>query len=178
MRIEKIFIGCLVILTIFLSGCGLESTKNSTSQPSTKEAVGSVLQTMGKGFAIQNADTVASIYTDNAQWLNAFGDWRVGRIAIRNKLDSVFASSGFSSGKTVGKPTAKIKVINPNLAIGWTYKEIKNQRITGTNKVIPLRRDHSLSVIVKRNGKWKVVAQIFMDEEPHSTRDTSNTSGS
>jgi len=78
----------------------------------------------------------------------------------------------------VGKPSAKIRVINPYLAIAWTYKEIKGQRIKGTNKVIPLRRDHSLSVIMKRNGKWKIIAQMFMDEEPHTFKDTSSTSSS
>ncbi|HKJ30229.1 MAG TPA: hypothetical protein VKA34_00310 [Balneolales bacterium] len=85
MRKIKFFPWGLFIITLFLSGCGLGlgSGDNSGSIASTKKAVGSVLEQMGKGFAIENADTAAGVYSDHAQWLNAFGDWRVGRILKR-----------------------------------------------------------------------------------------------
>ncbi len=129
-----------------------------------EQAVGTVLMQMAKGFAMRDADMAATVYAKDAEWLNAFGDWVVGREAIHAKLTELFSrESGFDSGENVGEPSGSVRIISNDAAVGWTYQEIANQQV-GENEVIPLRKNHSLAVLNRTGGDWLIAAHMFMDE--------------
>lgn len=130
---------------------------------SEEEAVGMVLFQMAGGFATRDADMAASVYTDDAEWINAFGDRAVGQEAIHEKLTEVFASEEFGAGEIVGEPGGSVRLITDDTAVGWTYQEIEGQIDRGGNE-IPLRKNHSLAVLVKQDSEWLITAHMFMDE--------------
>ncbi|MEL7835274.1 SgcJ/EcaC family oxidoreductase [Fodinibius sp. Rm-B-1B1-1] len=159
--------GVILIVTILAGFVACKdngtSVENTPTNESEKEAVGKVLGVMAEGFAKRDAEMASSIYSSEAQWLNAFGDWREGKEAIRKKLTKLFSSSEFNSGEMVGEPTGKIRILKPNVAVAWTYQEIKGQKYPNGDEVL-LRKNHSLLLLLKKDGEWIVEAQIFMDE--------------
>lgn len=132
-----------------------------------EEAVGEVMFAFAKAFASCAAAGATKLYIDDAEWLNAFGDWAQGRKAIAAKLEEIFSAPDFTAGKSVGKPTGSVLLLRPDIAVGWTYQEIAGQRVIGTGAPVGLRRNHSLLVLTKEQGQWLIAAQMFMDEEPH-----------
>lgn len=162
-----ISVTAIMLMCFGLISCKENSSNVAPTDPSSKakskEAIGKQLTTMGEGFAKLDADLISSIYTSDTQWMNAFGDWKVGKDSIRKKLERVFASSGYQSGTSTSEPTAKIRIIKPGVAVAWTYEEIKGQEFPNGD-VIPVRKVHSLSTFIKQDGEWLVEAQIFMDE--------------
>ncbi|NGP89644.1 YybH family protein [Fodinibius halophilus] len=160
-------IGVALIVTILASfvACKDNSTsvENKPTKETEKEAVGKVLGIMAEGFAKRDAEMASSIYSSEAQWLNAFGDWREGQEAIQEKLKKLFSSSEFNSGEMVGEPTGKVRILKPDVAVAWTYQEIKGQKYPNGDEV-PLRKNHSLLLLLKKDSEWIVEAQIFMDE--------------
>ncbi|HWV23009.1 MAG TPA: SgcJ/EcaC family oxidoreductase, partial [Thermomicrobiales bacterium] len=109
-------------------------------------------------------DAGAAVYTENAEWLNAFGDWVQGRENIRAKLTELFASDEFAAGTIVGQPSGSVTVLTDSTAVGWTYQEIEDQQVAGSDETIPLRKNHSLAVLVKEGDQWLIAAHMFMDE--------------
>src|SRR5699024_275514 len=103
-------------------------------------------------------------YTENAEWLNAFGDRVEGRENIHAKLNDLFASEEFGAGQNVGQPDGSVTVLTDTTAVGWTYEEIKDQQVADSDEVIPLHNNHSLAVLVKEDGEWLIAAHMFMDE--------------
>lgn len=128
-----------------------------------EEAVGNVLFTMAMGFATRDANMAASVYTEDAEWINAFGDTATGREEIRAKLADVFSTEEFDAGQIVGEPDGSVRILTADTAVGWTYQEIEGQVDRGGN-VIPLRKNHSLAVLVKQGDDWLITAHMFMDE--------------
>lgn len=144
----------------------MAGAQEASPEPVSPEegAIGQVLMQMGAGFATRDADMAASVYTDDAEWLNAFGDWIVGREQIHAKLVELFNSDEFDAGQIVGEPSGSLRILNETTAVGWTYQEIADQQVVGTGEVIPLRKNHSLAVLVKTEGTWLITAHMFMDE--------------
>ena len=127
-------------------------------------AVGQTLMQMAMAFAQRDADAAASVYTEDVEWLNAFGDWVTGRENVHAKLAELFSTEEFDAGRIVGEPTGSVRIIGEDTAVGWTYQEIEEQQIVDTDKTIPLRKNHSLAVLVKRDDAWLITAHMFMDE--------------
>lgn len=142
----------------------MAGAQEASPEPVSPEeaAIGQVLMQMGAGFATHDADMAAAVYTDDAEWLNAFGEWVVGREQIHAKLVELFSGEEF--GQTVGEPSGSVRILTETTAVGWSYQEIANQKVAGTGAVIPLRKNHSLAVLVKTEGTWLISAHIFMDE--------------
>lgn len=139
------------------------ATPDAVPPSPEEEAVGEALIQMATGFAMRDADLAASIYTDNAEWINAFGDTAVGREAIHAKLQEVFATDEFGAGELSGEPTGSVRILTDDTAVGWTYQEIEGQIDRGGIE-IPLRKNHSLAVFIKQDGAWLITAHMFMDE--------------
>jgi uncharacterized protein (TIGR02246 family) len=140
-----------------------DATPEAAGHPE-EEAVGEVLMQMATGFAMRDADIAAAVYTEDAEWINAFGDWVVGRENIHAKLSDLFSTEEFDAGQPVGEPTGSVRVFSDDAAVGWTYQEIEGQQVAETGEVIPLRKNHSLAVFSKTEAGWLITAHMFMDE--------------
>lgn len=142
-----------------------ESTPAASSE---EESIGDVLIALGMGFANRDAEAVASLYTEDAEWLNAFGDWRQGRDEILAEMEHLFSSPDFTAGRPVGPPTGSVRLLRPEVAVAWTYQEIEGQRMIGSGAEVGTRRNHSMLVLTREGDQWLIAAQMFMDEQPHT----------
>lgn len=132
-------------------------------------AVGEVLMRLGKAFATMQSAGLEDVYAEDADWTNAFGTSRHGREAIIAYLDKLFADARFGAGRLRGRPEASIRFAGGGkLAIAHTYAEREGQQTVGGGK-LPVRRNHSLKVLEKRNARWLIVSEMYMDARDEQT---------
>jgi uncharacterized protein (TIGR02246 family) len=108
------------------------------------------------------------IYADDADWTNAFGTSRHGRQAIVAYLRELFADRRFAAGKMVGSPKVSMRFASDDVAVVKAYLEREGQQLVGGGE-IPLRRNHSLKVLVKRNDRWLILSEMYMDAREERT---------
>ncbi len=58
--------------------------------PADQEAIGKTLLTSLKSFDDRNADPLRGVYSDDADWVNAFGTLKRGRDDIVDYLSGLF----------------------------------------------------------------------------------------
>lgn len=127
------------------------------------EGVEAILERLGRGFATRNADLLADLYTDDADWVNAFGTRRRGSAEIVAYLRELFADARFAAGSPAARPEAEIRQVAPRVAIAWTFLEIDGQR-RADGTPLPRRRNHSLKILVQQpDGRWRIASEMYMD---------------
>ncbi|NGP89647.1 SgcJ/EcaC family oxidoreductase [Fodinibius halophilus] len=135
---------------------------------SEKQEVGKVLAKIGKAFSTLDASLAADCYTENADWTNAFGTTLKGRDEILCYLEKLLAQQQFKTGAFVSEPQATIRIIGNGVAVAKTYAEREGQ-YTQSGEPMEVRRNFSLKVLVKRNGKWKIISDMYMDARDDKT---------
>ena len=139
-----------------------------TGDPADISAIRQVLENWDRTFTETNADLSAPDFADDALWINAFGVVRHGRQEIRAFLQSLFArpgGGGFEPARyTVAEPW--IRFVRPDVAVVHTRLWISGQRSSsGSDQEYPERRNHTLRVMTKEQGRWTVAAHLTMDEK-------------
>lgn len=128
--------------------------------------------TMGKlleGFRRRDADILTDVYSEDADWTNAFGRTLKGRDAIVDYLRELFADPNFSDGEMQGEPQVEARQISENVVLIKTYMEIAGQK-TVEGGTLPTRRNHSLKVLRRQNdNSWRIVSEIYMDARDEVT---------
>ena len=133
-----------------------------------KAAIGKVLGKVGKAFGMMDASIIADCYTEDADWTNAFGTTLQGRDNIIEYLEKLFADERFGQGKMVGEPQGSIRLVKDDVAVAKTYVEREGQGTTDGGE-IDTRRNHSLKVLTKKDGRWLIVSDMYMDERDEET---------
>jgi uncharacterized protein (TIGR02246 family) len=136
--------------------------------PEDEAAVGAVLVALGHAFRELDAASAAPLYTDDADWVNAFGTARHGRDEIVSYLERLFADERFAAGKPVAPPQASIRFVAPDVAVARTYIEREGQR-TADGGTLPVRRNHSLKVVVRDGDTWRIASEMYMDARDEQT---------
>jgi hypothetical protein len=95
-------------------------------------------------------------------WTNALGISVHGREALIEYLRDLFADFRFAAGKLVGPPQASIRFVANEVAVAKTYVEREAQQMADGTE-LPVRRNHSLKVIIKQDGRWLIVSEMYMD---------------
>jgi uncharacterized protein (TIGR02246 family) len=131
-------------------------------------AIGAVLFTLASGFRELDASKFESVYVDDADWTNAFGTVLHGRENIVSYLRELFADPHFAAGKPISPPQASIRFASDDVAVVKTYLEREGQQ-TAEGGELPVRRNHSLKVLVKRDGQWRILADMYMDARDEQT---------
>lgn len=115
------------------------------------------------GFQQRDADMLRDVYTDDADWVNAFGSTKKGATEILDCLRGLFADANFNDGQLVAPPHSTIRSLSENVAVVGTHLQVSGQGIVGGG-TIALRDNHSLQVLQKQSdARWQVTAEIYMD---------------
>jgi uncharacterized protein (TIGR02246 family) len=146
----------------------MSNNKQPSSTDMEKMAIGKILQKVGKAFGMMDASLLEDCYAEDADWVNAFGTTRKGRENIIEYLEKLFEDERFSQGKMVGEPQGSIRLLKEDVAIAKTYVERKGQG-TRDGGEIDSRHNHSLKVLVKKEGNWLIVSDMYMDERDEKT---------
>ncbi|MFZ0081141.1 MAG: SgcJ/EcaC family oxidoreductase [Trebonia sp.] len=128
-----------------------------------QEAITRTLTSLLAGFRERDADKLTDVYSDDADWGNAFGSVKQGRQEILTYLRGLFADANFNAGTLKAPPQSSIRVLTDEVVIVSTHLLIEGQKLLDGG-VIDGRDNRSLHVLQRQgDGTWPVVSEIYMD---------------
>ncbi len=162
---KHLSVTALLFLAIAVSVAAQTKTvKPAASRNADDEAaIQGMLTVSGKGWSAGDAKLTSSVYTEDAQWMNAFGRRKNGRAEIEAFLTWLFAHPGEQNTKTTLRRDSPIKFLRPDVAVVHFYQEVTGQ-LTDDGKETPKRRIHVTKIVTKENGKWLIANEVIMDE--------------
>lgn len=131
-------------------------------------AIGEMLGKFSVAARTRDAKAYASLYAEDAQWINAFGDRRTGRSEIETFYTRLFGHPGERDTKTtmIGPPT--LRLVRSDVAVVQWVMLGEGQRDDAGN-VLPKRKTHHSLVVATEQGRWVILNHLIMDErEPFS----------
>jgi uncharacterized protein (TIGR02246 family) len=125
-----------------------------------------IRQTMTRlleGFRRRDAESLNAVYTDDADWVNAFGSVKKGRTEIVHYLEGLFADSAFNAGRIIKPPISIVRKLADDTAAVSSHLQIAGQGLVDGG-AIALRDNRSLRILQKHSaGRWLVVSEMYMD---------------
>lgn len=141
---------------------------DETGTPEDQQAVGELMMKLGGAFRSLDATGVAELYSEDADWTNAFGTSKKGAAEIADYLKRLFADEHFGAGKPVGPPQASMRFVTDDVCVVKTYLEREGQE-TSAGEKLAVRRNHSLKVFRREADGWRIVSDIYMDAREDET---------
>ncbi len=121
------------------------------------------------GFQQRDADALVDVYSDDADWVNAFGVVKNGSADIVDYLRGLFADPGFSQGSLVAAPVSVLRRVSDDVVIVSTHLQVVGQGLVDGGN-IALRDNHSLHVLVRQPDRtWMIESELFMDAREDQT---------
>jgi uncharacterized protein (TIGR02246 family) len=137
--------------------------------PEDQKAIGATLSALLGGFSKRDAAMLEAVYSDDADWVNAFGTVRTGRAEIVAHLRGLFADANFDAGKLVAPPESRLRRLADTVVAVSTHLRITGQGLVGGG-TIDMRDNHSLRILQRQpDGRWLVVSEIYMDARQDQT---------
>ena len=120
------------------------------------------LSMLQQGFATRDADMLTTVYSDDADWVNAFGTVQHGGPAIVTYLRGLFADANFDAGTVSAGPDIQMRVLTPEVVAVSVHVVVDGQGLIGGGT---LHRDnHSLHILQRRaDGTWPIVTEMYND---------------
>ena len=136
--------------------------------PADQEAIGNTLLTLLKAFDDRDVEPLLGVYSDDADWVNAFGTVKRGRDDIVEYLRGLFADDNFNRGEPEGLPETSFRVLTPEVVLVSAHLRIKGQGLVGGGT---LDRDNfSLRALQRQgDGSWVIVSEMFQDANTETT---------
>src|ERR1700761_2193203 len=133
-----------------------------------QEAIGSTLLTLLKAFDDRDAEPLLRVYSEDADWVNAFGTVKRGRDGIVEYLRGLFADSNSNRGELAGPPETSFRVLTPEVVLVSAHLQVKGQGLVGGGT---LDRDNfSLRALQRQgDGSWLIVSEMFQDANTETT---------
>ncbi len=143
-------------------------TSFSDLAPADQEAIGRTLLTLLRAFDDRDAEALLGVYSDDADWVNAFGTVKRGRDDIVEYLRGLFADDNFNRGELAGAPETSFKVLTPEVVLVSAHLQVKGQGLLGGGT---LDRDNfSLRAPQRQDdGSWLIVSEMFQDANTETT---------
>jgi uncharacterized protein (TIGR02246 family) len=143
-------------------------TDFSDLPPDDQQAIGKTLLTLLTSFRNRDAEALRAVYSDDADWVNAFGTVKRGREAIVGYLMGLFADDNFNRGQPEGPPETSFRVLTPEVVLVSAHLRIKGQGVVGGGT---LDRDNfSLRALQRQvGGSWLIVSEMFQDANTETT---------
>ena len=137
-------------------------TEFSTLPQADQEAIGKTLLTLLKAFDDRDAEPLLSVYSDDADWVNAFGTVKRGRDDIVEYLRGLFDDENFNRGELAGPPETSFKVLTPEVVVVSAHLVVKGQGLVGGGTID--RDNFSVRVLQRQSdGSWLIVSEMFQD---------------
>jgi len=133
-----------------------------------QQAIGKTLLTLLTGFRERDVKALHAVYSDDADWVNAFGTVKRGRDEIVDYLTGLFADDNFNRGTPEGPPETSFRVLTTEVVLVSAHLRIKGQGLVGGGT---LDRDNfSLRAMQRQpDGSWLIVSEMFQDANTETT---------
>lgn len=143
-------------------------TEFSELPPADQQAIGETLLTLLKAFEDRDAQPLNGVYSDDADWVNAFGTVKRGRREIVEYLTGLFGDDNFNRGELVAAPETSFRVLTPEVVLVSAHVQVKGQGLVGGGTLD--RDNYSLRALQRqRNGSWLIVSEMFQDANTETT---------
>jgi uncharacterized protein (TIGR02246 family) len=142
-------------------------TEFSDLRPDDQQAIGQTLLTLLASFRNRDAKALHAVYSDDADWVNAFGTVKRGREAIVGYLTGLFDDDNFNRGQPEGPPETSFRVLTPEVVLVSAHLRIKGQGVLGGGTID--RDNFSLRVLQRLDGSWLIVSEMFQDANTEAT---------
>lgn len=134
-----------------------------------QHAIGTTLLSLLDAFRSRDADKLGGVYSESADWVNAFGTQRRGANAIVTYLRGLFEDENFNAGTLKAPPASEIRVLTPDVVLVSTHLQVEGQK-TVDGDSIPVRDNFSLRVLKRQpDGQWLIVSEMYNDANREST---------
>jgi uncharacterized protein (TIGR02246 family) len=143
-------------------------TNFSDLPPTDQEAIGKTLLTLLKAFDDRDAAPLRRVYSDDADWVNAFGTVKRGRDEIVDYLTGLFRDDNFNRGELAGPPETGFRVLTPEVVLVSAHLIVKGQGLVGGGTLD--RDNYSLRALQRQDdGSWLIVSEMFQDANTETT---------
>jgi uncharacterized protein (TIGR02246 family) len=131
-------------------------------------AIRAVMRASGQGWAEGDAAVVAEAYSNDAEWMNAFGDVRRGPEAIERYLSGLFEDDddGMGESEQANGRMISLRYLGDDVAI-FHFMTISTR--AGALEGADHRQVHTTSILAKANGQWRIVHEHTSDARPRTT---------
>lgn len=141
----------------------LDSNELSSLPQVDQDEVTTTLLALLMGFRSRDADELANVYSDDADWVNAFGTTKKGGPEIVSYLRGLFGSDNFNAGTLKAPPESVIRVLTPDVILVSTHLQVEGQKLVD-GSAIEVRDNFSLRVLQRHeSGKWLIVSEMYND---------------
>jgi uncharacterized protein (TIGR02246 family) len=133
-----------------------------------QEAISKTLLTLLKAFDDRDAEPLRNVYSEDADWVNAFGTVKRGRDDIVEYLRGLLNDDNFNRGELSGPPETSFRVLTPDVVLVSAHLQVKGQGVVGGGT---LDRDNfSLRALQRQqDGSWLIVSEMFQDANTETT---------
>jgi uncharacterized protein (TIGR02246 family) len=133
-----------------------------------QEAIGKTLLTLLTAFDDRDAEPLVAVYSEDADWVNAFGTVKRRRDDIVEYLRGLFSDENFNRGELTGPPETSFRVLTPDVVLVSAHLRVKGQGVVGGGT---LDRDNfSLRALQRQqDGSWLIVSEMFSDANTETT---------
>ncbi len=132
-----------------------------------QQEIGKTLLNLLASFRNRDAKALHAVYSDDADWVNAFGTVKRGREAIVGYLTGLFDDDNFNRGQPEGPPETSFRVLTPEVVLVSAHLRIKGQGVLGGGTID--RDNVSLRVLQRLDGSWLIVSEMFQDANTEAT---------
>lgn len=147
-----------ILAIALLSSAGLAQTKTlKRDQPAVEQAI----ENWNKAWQTKDAKLAAQDYSSDADWTNAFGMHKNGRAEIEKFLAEVFSLPFVMEGQSKTADQS-VRFIKPDVALVVTRVERTGQR-TVSGAELGIRQTSHLRVLMKSEGRWKIISHMISD---------------
>jgi len=134
-----------------------------------QEAIGKTLLTLLKAFDDRDAEPLRNVYSEDADWVNAFGTVRKGGAAIVEYLRGLFADSNFNAGAVKGPPETSFRVLTPEVVVVSAHLVVEGQLLVGGGTMAD-RNNFSIRVLQRQaDESWLIVSEMYNDANQQET---------
>ena len=136
--------------------------------PTDQEAIGKTLLTLLRAFEKRDAQSLQHVYSEDADWVNAFGTVKRGRDEIVEYLRGLFGDDNFNRGELAGPPETSFRALTREVVLVSAHLRVKGQGLVGGKT---LDRDNfSLRALQRQDdGSWLIVSEMFQDANTETT---------